>query len=164
MNVDASIFKAYDIRGIYPTELNEEIAEKIGRAFARLIKSENPGKKIKIALSRDMRLSSPGLSGRLTEGLLKSGVNVTNIGLTSTPAFYFGTAYYGFDAGIQVSASHNPPEFNGFKMVRARGVPVSEDSGIKQIRDWVREDKWTDEEPACGVNQIFKLLPFVPIG
>jgi phosphomannomutase len=153
MKADPSIFKAYDIRGIYPTSLNEDIAEKIGKAFARLITSENPGKKVNIALAKDMRLSSPDLAARVVEGLLKSGVNVTDIGLASTPTFYFGTAFYGFDAGIQVSASHNPPEFNGFKMVRAHGIPVSEDSGIFKMRDWVLEDKWTDKEPGTLENK-----------
>ena len=145
MDVDVSIFKAYDIRGIYPASLNEEISERIGRAFARLIKTKNPDKNLNIVLARDMRLSSPSLTAKVTEGLLKSGVNVTDIGLASTPTFYFAAAYYGFDAGIQVSASHNPPEFNGFKMVRAHGIPVSEESGIKKMRDWVVENKWNDE-------------------
>ena len=146
MDVDTSIFKAYDIRGVYPTSLNEELAEKIGRAFARLIKAENQGKQVNILLARDMRLSSPGLAIKVIEGLLKSGVNVIDVGLASTPTFYFSVGYYGFDAGIQISASHNPPEYNGFKMVRAGGVPVSEASGIVQIRDWVVEDKWEDTE------------------
>ncbi len=153
MKVDPSIFKAYDIRGIFPGQIDEEVAYKIGRAFARLIKSENAGKQIKIAVARDMRLSSPNLSEKIIEGLVKSGVNVVNIGLASTPTFYFGVAYYGFDAGIQVSASHNPPEYNGFKMVRSGGIPVSEASGIKQMRDWVVENNWIDEQPGQTGNQ-----------
>jgi phosphomannomutase len=146
MGMDPGIFKEYDIRGIYPVTLDDEAAEKIGRAFAKLIISENPGKEINILTARDMRLSSPSLSKNLINGLLKSGVKVTSIGLASTPTFYFATAYYGFDAGIQVSASHNPPEHNGFKMVRTRGVPVSKDSGISQIRDWAVENHWVDEK------------------
>ncbi len=147
MDIDTSIFKAYDIRGVYPKSLDENLAEKIGRALARLIKSENPGQQVTIMVARDMRVSSPALTERVIEGLLKSGVNVMDVGLASTPTFYFGVAYYGYTAGIQISASHNPPEYNGFKMVRARGVPISEASGIVQMKDWVIEDKFTDENP-----------------
>jgi phosphomannomutase len=82
-----------------------------------------------------MRLSSPQLKDRVVAGLIGSGLNVIDIGMTTTPTFYFGVAYYGYDGGIQVSASHNPKEYNGFKMVRRNAVPVSGDSGINEIRD-----------------------------
>lgn len=135
MPIDPSIFKAYDIRGIYPAQVDDETAYLVGRAFSEIIKRENPGKTLSLVVSRDMRLSSPQLKGRVVAGIIDSGVDVIDIGMTTTPTFYFGVAYYGYDGGIQVSASHNPREYNGFKMVRRNGIPVSGDSGINEIRD-----------------------------
>lgn len=135
MSIDPSIFKAYDIRGIYPSQLNEETAYRVGRAFSQILLKENPGRQLNIVVSRDMRLSSPQLKKKVVDGLVESGVNVVDIGMTTTPTFYFGVAYYGYDGGVQVSASHNPKEYNGFKMVRAGAVPVSGETGINQIRD-----------------------------
>ena len=117
MKVDSSIFKALDIRGIYGENLDEKIAYAVGRGYSDLLKKENPGKKLNIVISRDMRVSSPSLHKSTLQGLLDGGVNVTDIGLSSTPTFYFAVAYYKFDGGMQVSASHNPPKWNGFKMV-----------------------------------------------
>lgn len=136
MPIDPSIFKAYDIRGVYPSQLDEDTAYRVGRAFSEIIKRENPGKTLSLVVSRDMRLSSPQLKERVVEGIVDSGVNVIDIGMTTTPTFYFGVAYYGYDGGIQVSASHNPKEYNGFKMVRRNAVPVSGESGINDIRDF----------------------------
>lgn len=135
MSLDPSIFKAYDIRGIYPTQLDEETGYRVGRAYSLILQRENPGRKLKVAVSRDIRLSSPSLSQKLIDGLIDSGVDVVDIGMTTTPTFYFVVGFYGYDGGIQVSASHNPKEYNGFKMVRAKGVPVSGDSGINEIRE-----------------------------
>lgn len=135
MNIDSSIFKAYDIRGIYPTQLNEETSYRVGKAFCQILQKEHPQKKLTIVVSSDMRLSSPSLKKRLIAGILDSSVSVADIGMSTTPTFYFGVAYYGYDGGIQVSASHNPKEYNGFKMVRAKAVPVSGESGIEEIRD-----------------------------
>lgn len=134
-SVDPSIFKAYDIRGKYPSQLDEDLSYRIGRAYATLLQQENIGKKLNIVVSGDMRLSTPELKPKLIQGLIDSGCNVIDIGLSTTPTFYFAVAYYGYDGGVQVSASHNPKEYNGFKMVRARAVPISGDSGILTIRD-----------------------------
>ena len=135
MNIDPSIFKAYDIRGIYPSQLDEETAYQVGRAFSQILQIENPGKQLNIVVSSDMRVSSPRLKEKVIAGIIDSGQNVVDIGMTTTPGFYFGVAYYGYNGGIQISASHNPREYNGFKMVRAKAVPVSGDSGIDKIRD-----------------------------
>lgn len=135
MNIDPTIFKAYDIRGIYPSQVDEETAYRVGRAFSQILQTENQGKQLNIVVSRDMRLSSPQLKQKVVEGLVDSGANVVDIGMTTTPTFYFGVAYYGYDGGVQVSASHNPKEYNGFKMVRAKAVPVSGETGINEIRD-----------------------------
>lgn len=142
MDVNPNIFKAYDIRGIYQQDLDESTAYKIGQAFAKLIKSENPEKKLEVGVSGDMRISTPSLKASLIDGLRDSGVDVVDFGMATTPTFYFGVAYYGFDGGIQVSASHNPKEYNGFKMVRANAVPISGDTGIEQIRQWVLENSF----------------------
>jgi phosphomannomutase len=146
MDVDTSIFKAYDIRGIYPEQLNEETAYGIGAAFSRLLQKENPGKQLQIIVSQDMRLSSPGLAEKVKKGVTDSGIDVVDAGLTSTPTFYFAVAFYGYDGGIQVSASHNPPKYNGMKMVRKRGVPISGENGINEIRDMVVANKFSKAE------------------
>ena len=116
MNIDQSIFKAYDIRGIYPEQINEESAYALGRAYATFIlKSE---KHPKIAVGSDMRVSSPSLKAQVITGLLDSGLDVVDVGLVSTPTFYYAVAKFGFDGGLTVSASHNPKEYNGLKIVR----------------------------------------------
>lgn len=135
MSIIPSIFKTYDIRGIYPEQLDEDGAYKIGRAYGQLLQSENPGKQLTVGVSRDMRLSGEALEAKLIEGLTDQGLNVVRFGLCSTPTFYFGVANFNYDGGIQVSASHNPKEYNGFKMVRAKSVPISGESGIMTIRD-----------------------------
>lgn len=134
MNIDKSIFKAYDIRGTVPDQLNPESAKLIAHAFARLI-SEKSSQPI-VVVSRDMRLSSPEFHSIIISELMKAGINVVDIGLASTPTFYFAVAHYGYDGGIQITASHNPKEYNGFKMVRSKAVPIGEDSGIKQMYEW----------------------------
>jgi phosphomannomutase len=133
--VNPAIFKDYDIRGVYPTELDENTAYAVGRAYATLLQQENPSKTLEIVVGLDMRLSGESLKEKLIAGLTDAGVNVIDIGLASTPTFYFAVGYYGYDGGIAVSASHNPKEYNGFKMVRAKGKPISGDTGIMTIRD-----------------------------
>ncbi len=132
--IDQTIFKAYDIRGIYPGQINEEVAYKIGQAYAKFINPKT------VALGRDVRLSGPKLWEAAKQGLIDHGVNVVDIGVVSTDMMYFAVANYGYDGGLTVTASHNPREFNGFKMVRAKGVPISGDSGIMDIRDLVLND------------------------
>ncbi len=140
MRIEPSIFKAYDIRGIYPDQLNADGAYAIGRAYATLRLSETGGKELRVAVGSDARLSSPELKARLIEGILDSGVDVDDIGLVSTPTFYFAVARFRYDGGMMVSASHNPKEWNGFKLVRANAIPVSRDSGMHEIRDIVERD------------------------
>lgn len=132
------IFRAYDIRGIFPNEIDEEMAYKIGRAFVKFLRK----KKLNIVVGRDGRLSSPQLFNALAKGILKQGANVIDIGLSTTPMFYFAAAHYGFDGGIQISGSHNPREYNGFKLIREGAVPVSGKTGIKEIRNLVLKNKF----------------------
>lgn len=128
------IFKAYDIRGVYPDEFNESLAREIGRAFAAFMQKEIGRNDISLVVCQDMRSSSGSLKAEVIEGMLSRDVRVADIGLASTPTFYFGVSYYGYDGGIQITASHNPARYNGCKMVRARAAPVSGDTGIQEIR------------------------------
>ncbi|NOQ67974.1 phosphomannomutase/phosphoglucomutase [Patescibacteria group bacterium] len=143
--IDQSIFKAYDIRGIYPSQLDESLAYKLGRGYATFILKENPKAK-NIVVGSDMRISSPALKKELIKGLNDSGLDVIDIGLASTPTFYFAVAYYGYDGGIQVSASHNPKEYNGFKIVREKAFPIGKNTGIFEIRDIILKDEFIKSE------------------
>ena len=129
----AGIFKAYDIRGIYPDQLNEELTFNIGRAYANMLKEELKKDSITIAVGHDMRLSSPQLHQKLIKGITKQGVNVIDIGLVSTPTFYFGVSKLNADGGMIISASHNPKEYNGVKITKKRAFPVGYDTGIDEV-------------------------------
>jgi len=124
-------FKAYDIRGRVPDELNEEMAYRIGQAYASLLQ---PGK---VAVGYDIRLSSPALAAALTRGLVRAGVDVVDIGLCGTEQIYFATDHLKLDGGIMVTASHNPADYNGMKLVREQSKPISGDSGLKEIESLV---------------------------
>jgi len=141
LKINESIFKAYDIRGIYPEDINEEIIYLIGKAFVKLLKEENPGKnKLTIVVGRDMRLSSPELTKSLMKGMIEMGADVVDLGLASTPTFYYSVGKLGLDGGIQVSASHNPKEWNGLKVVRKNAYPVGLANGLDKVRDYCIEN------------------------
>ncbi|MGR3319461.1 MAG: phosphomannomutase/phosphoglucomutase [Candidatus Anammoxibacter sp.] len=130
MNVN--IFKSYDIRGIFPDEINEDIAKKIGIAFATFLIDQNLRVK-NIVVGRDMRLSSTSLSNSLIDGIKSLGVNVIDIGLVSTEMTYFAVGFYRFDASVMVTASHNPGQYNGFKLCREKAIPIAANSGLSTI-------------------------------
>jgi phosphomannomutase len=130
-NVSPGIFKAYDIRGLYPGELNEPIARDIGRAFVSYLGAR------RIAAGRDMRLSSPALAAAFIEGARVQGADVVNFGLIATDMLYFGVARDRHDGGATITASHNPKQYNGMKLVRQEAFPLSGDAGIAEIRDMV---------------------------
>jgi phosphomannomutase len=138
LKIDPKIFKAYDIRGIYPEDVNEEVAYNIGLGYAQMRRKET-GKEegLQIVVGSDMRLSSPALREKLIGGLTDGGMNVVDIGLASTPTFYFAVAHYKYDGGILVSASHNPKEYNGFKLVREKASPIGDGTGMQDLRDLV---------------------------
>src|SRR3990167_7001212 len=120
--MDPSTFKASDIRGIYPNELSEEDVYKIAKAFFTFVVEKiGRSKPPKIVLSYDGRLSSPSLTQQAKKALMESGAEVIDIGLSGTPTFYFSISHYGYDAGIQISASHNPREYNGLKPIIKQG-------------------------------------------
>lgn len=131
MKISPEIFRAYDIRGIYPKEINEEVAYLIGRAFVKFLQKP----KLKIVVGRDYRLSSLSLFKSLTKGIIDQGATVINIGLSTTPMLYFAVAHYKYDGGINITASHNPAQYNGFKIVREKAIPVSEKTGLRKIKD-----------------------------
>lgn len=122
-----SCFKAYDIRGKVPGELNVDLAYKIGRAYTKLLNCK------KIVIGHDIRTSSEELSEALAKGFTDCGVDVIDIGLCGTEMIYFATPFCDADGGIMITASHNPPEYNGMKFVKRDSVPVSSDSGLKEI-------------------------------
>ena len=129
MNFDLACFKAYDIRGRIPDELNEELAWRIGRAYAQLLQPR------RVAVGHDVRLSSPALSAAVADGLLDGGADVMDIGLCGTEEIYFAAFHHQLDGGIMVTASHNPMDYNGMKLVREQAKPISGDSGLFAIRD-----------------------------
>jgi phosphomannomutase len=129
--VNDKIFKAYDIRGVYPSELNEGVVYAIAQAYAKLVQPKT------IALGRDVRLSGLRLWNAAAKGLTDAGVTVIDIGVVTTDMLYFASAAYGYDGGITISASHNPGEYNGLKMMRAGAVAISGETGITEIRDTV---------------------------
>ena len=120
-------FKAYDVRGRLPDDLNPQIARRIGSAYAAVVKPAT------VVIGYDVRLSSPELATMLAEGLMDAGVEVLDIGLCGTEMIYFATSHLGVDGGIMVTASHNPPDWNGMKFVREDSKPISGDTGLKDI-------------------------------
>lgn len=117
-DIPEKIFKAYDIRGIYPTDINEDNIEQIITAIYAFFEQKlGKEKQFTIVLGRDMRTSSPSLTKIAKETLVRMGAHVIDVGLVSTPTFYFSVFNYGYDAGIQITASHNPKEYNGIKYV-----------------------------------------------
>lgn len=135
MRVNPSIFKAYDIRGIYPDDLNEAIAYAIGRAFVTLLEVDT------VIVGRDMRLSGPQIFTAVTEGLTDQGADVIDIGMVSTDQYYYACATLNH-AGMMVTASHNPAQYNGFKMVRHMPYLLSGDEGIQDLRRLVEQESF----------------------
>ncbi len=138
--MDPSIFKAYDIRGIYPDQLNEEDAWKIGCATARFLPSLVSGYERgqehsrSICIGRDMRIHSKALADALIEGINAAGINVLDIGMIDTPQMYFAVNHLGACGGVQVTASHNPAKYNGFKISGPHAKPVGVDTGLNDIK------------------------------
>ena len=135
MIIDQSIFKAYDFRGIYPTQLNEEIMERIGRAFVEFI-----GEK-KIIVGVDTRLSSPALMKAFIAGATAQGADIVSLGTVSTDCLYFASGKYNL-AGVMITASHNPKEFNGVKFCRRAAEPIGQDTGLMEIKELVLNDQF----------------------
>jgi phosphomannomutase len=131
MSIQPSIFKAYDVRGLYPAEVNEDAARLIGRGFVAYLNAR------RIAVSRDMRLSSPGVAAAFIEGAREQGADVVDYGMLATDMMYYAVARDGHDGGAQITASHNPKQYNGIKLVRREAFPLSGEAGLAEIRDMI---------------------------
>lgn len=147
MEVTNKAFKAYDVRGVYPTEVNEELAYRVGRIFSAMFAAET------VVVGHDIRLSGPALVEALTEGLRHGGTKVVDIGQCGTEMIYFATAHLKADGGIMITASHNPKEYNGMKLVRRDARPISADTGLKEIG-----------EMAVAQNFVHQLVPGKTMG
>jgi phosphomannomutase len=142
--IEPGIFKAYDIRGLVPGELHPEVARRVGRAFVDYLSAG------RIAVGRDCRLSSPELARAFALGARSQGAAVVDIGVVSTDMLYYHVARHDLDGGAIVTASHNPKEWNGIKMVRRGALPLSGDAGIREIREWLTAGRYADSPPPRG--------------
>lgn len=147
MEVTNKAFKAYDVRGVYPDEVNEELAYRVGRIFSAMFAAET------VVVGHDIRLSGRSIVDALTEGLRHGGTKVYDIGQCGTEMIYFATAHLRADGGIMVTASHNPKEYNGMKLVRRDSRPISADTGLKEIG-----------EMAIAANFVHQLVPGKAMG
>ena len=145
---EITCFKAYDVRGRVPDHLNDDIARRIGRAYADVVKPRQ------VVVGHDIRLTSEAIKAAVTEGLLEQGVDVYDIGLCGTEEIYFATSHAGMDGGIAITASHNPKDYNGMKFVREESRPISGDTGLFDIKKLAEQDQFT---PAAERGQLYPL-------
>jgi phosphomannomutase len=138
--LEPNVFKAYDVRGVYPTELDEEGAYAVGRAYVEQFEPK------RVAVGRDMRESSPGVAAAVREGAADGGADVLDLGLVGTEMVYFAVGSLGLDGGIMVTASHNPKQYTGMKIVRRGALPVGGESGLLDVRDRAFAAAWRDAE------------------
>jgi phosphomannomutase len=134
--IDPSIFKAYDVRGLYPEQMDEDVAYRVGRAFARVI-AEDAGKQtseLRLGLGHDMRLSAPELSARYSDGMRDEGADVLDVGMVGTEMLYFAVGSRGLDGGLMCTASHNPKGYTGAKLVKREALALSGETGIGEVR------------------------------
>lgn len=153
MELKRNAFKAYDIRGEYPVEVNEEIAYRIGRTFVELFKAK------KVAVGHDIRLSGPSLQEALVRGLTEMGCDVVDIGQCGTEMIYFATAHLKLDGGIMITASHNPKQYNGMKLVRRESRPISSDTGLKDIEENVITGNFPPLDGPKGSVESVNIVP-----
>jgi len=141
-------FKAYDVRGRIPDELDEEVAYRIARAYAEFIRPR------RVTVGRDIRLSSDSLTEAVIRGLTDSGVDVVDIGVGGTEMVYFATFHKQLDGGIMVTASHNPPDYNGMKFIKEESKPISADTGLQEIRALAEANTFTTPEKKGAVTTL----------
>jgi len=152
---ELTCFKAYDIRGRLGDELNEDIVYRIGRAFAQYLTAKT------VVIGGDIRLSTPALKEALAQGLMAEGCDVIDIGLAGTEEIYFATAHLKVDGGIVVTASHNPKDYNGLKLVREQSKPISGDTGLLAIKALAEKNKFIEGLVKGSYREINNLPPFV---
>ena len=164
MTSELTCFKAYDVRGRVPDQLNTDIAYRIGRAYAEVIKPQ------KVVVGHDIRLTSEEIKQAVSQGLIDAGVDVFDIGQCGTEEIYFATFYGEMDGGIAITASHNPKDYNGMKFVREGSKPISGDTGLFDIQAAAERNEWVDaSKPGtlqsydCAEAYIQHLLSYVDI-
>ncbi len=156
MTLDPKVFKAYDVRGVYPTELDEDGAYAIGRGYVEQFEPK------RIAVGRDMRPSSPSVAAAVIRGASAAGAEVLDIGMVGTEMLYFAVGDLSLDGGVMVTASHNPKEYNGLKIVRRGALPVGGDSGLTEIRERaLKLHEGSEETGPPAVEQVDIYPPFV---
>jgi phosphomannomutase len=148
--IDSTIFKSYDVRGVYPSEISDDVAYAIGRCFVPLVRSAAASSQTTVAVGRDMRPSGERLFEAFARGATDSGANVVDIGLVSTDALYFAVGAYDFDGGVMITASHNPAQYNGMKFTGPRAEAISLDTGLSGIRDLLVAGELPPKSPAPG--------------
>lgn len=159
--IDTKIFKAYDIRGIYPSQINEDVMADITKAIYTILSKQIGKKDIKIVVGHDMRISSPALHKIAIETFKDMGAHVINLGLVATPTVYYAVKKYSYDAGIQISASHNPKEYNGIKIVRREGeeiVKIGEKTGMIDIKNTAVNKDFSDKSSQGTIEENFDVL------
>jgi len=144
MKIDPSIFKAYDIRGTYPGQLSADVAYQVGAALADYLKPKV------VAIGRDMRLSSDELAENLIRGINDQGTDVVDLGRCSTDGLYFAVGRFGYDGGVMITASHNPKQYNGFKICRKNAEPLSGQVGLNQILEGIQNGVHESKSPSRG--------------
>lgn len=149
----AGIFKVYDIRGVVGKDLDEDLACKIGRAFVSFLNCR------RVVVGQDMRSSSAAMFQALARGLTRQGADVIRVGVCSTPMSYYANGKLGADAGIMITASHNPGEWNGFKLCREQAIPISGATGIQEIERRVMQSDFTPAPAAPGTISSYDILP-----
>ena len=154
--VDPSIFRAYDVRGVYGKNLNEEVAELIGLAYGTML-----GNRGRLVVGRDVRLSGEKLAKAVSSGLTKAGCDVLYVNMVTTPMLYFSVMHFKADGGVQVTASHNPPEWNGFKLVKPGGATLSAGAGMEELKDIVLNRKYKESDKRGRTEEADALTPYV---
>ena len=150
------IFRAYDIRGVYGVDLSEDLAKAIGLAYGTML-----GNRGRVVVGRDVRLSGEALASATVEGLAEAGCDVMDVGLVTTPMSYFAVVHLNADGGIQVTASHNPPEWNGFKLIKKGGETLSAGAGMEELRDMVLQGRFRKSERRGKIEKIDILESYV---
>lgn len=156
IQINSKIFRAYDIRGIYPSEINEDVGFLVGRSLAIFLQDKYQQEKLTIVVGRDGRESSLELSEQVKKGALSLGVNVIDVGLVPSVAFYFSVWNYGYDGGVFITASHNPSEYNGFKLVERKAILIAANTGMDKIKSLALNDSGDEKLPLEKGKQIKK--------
>lgn len=156
VNPRPHIFRAYDIRGIYGVDLDEEVAELIGLGYGTFL-----GNKGRIMVGRDVRLSGETLARAVMRGLSRAGCDTSNLGMVTTPMLYFSVIHFKADGGIQVTASHNPPEWNGFKLARSDGTTLAAGAGMEELKDMVLSGRFKEADVEGRIEEVDALTPYI---